>query len=160
MGHDFARMTGDFVKFRLCGAGAKDAGTNTVLTDFFGESFAEGEVEGLGGRVGGDVRDSLEGGSRAENEDVAAAAFDHTGKIKVGEVNDCGAIHLDHFELGPQIGLVKRTVGAETGVVDQQVDGDVVDAGEIEDCGGRAGLAEICSENFDANRVFGAQIDG
>jgi hypothetical protein len=76
----------------------------------------------------------------------------------MGEVNDGGAIHLYDSEFAGAVAGGELTVGAETRVIDQQVDDDAAVVGESEDLVWRSCLVQVGGQYFNADAVRGAQF--
>src|SRR5579875_2045817 len=114
---------GDLAERRLGGAGAQRADVDAERADLRRERLAEKAVKGLGGRVGGHVRHGLEGRGGGDDHDVAAAALDHARQKQVRQVNDGGAVEIDHLAVPAWGAFFKFPKIAEAGVVDEDVDG-------------------------------------
>ena len=168
-GHFFGRfltalgavgLAGDVVELGGGRAGAEDADADAEGTDLLGEAFAEEEVEGFGGGVSGDERQGLKGGGGGNDENVAAAALDHAGKIQAREVDDGGDVYLHHFEMAGEVGAIEIAVGAKSGIVDEQVEVNSLRCGEGDDLVGRGVASEVGGAEFDAGIVLGAEMGG
>src|SRR6201993_1560419 len=118
------------VEFRLSRARTEGANTNSVWLHFLRQAFGKKKVEGFRCRVGRNVRNSLEGSSGGEDQNVTAAATHHVGKIKTCEVNNGRAIDLHHIEQPLGVDLSDLAVLAEAGVVDEELNGQALLPGE------------------------------
>ena len=138
----------------------EDADTDAQATDFFGEAFAEKQVECFGGSVGGDEGHGLKCGGGGDDEDIAVAALDHAREVEAREVDDGDDVYLHHFELAGQVGAVKVAVGTEAGVVDKQVEVYSLPRGEGEDFVGSGGAGEVGGAELDADVVQRLDVRG
>src|SRR5205809_6342737 len=75
----------------------------------------------------------------------------------MGEMKDGGAIDLNHVEEEALIDGGERAVGAEAGVVDEDIDVETTVSREGEDSFRRVGLGEIGGEDFGADFVGGGE---
>jgi hypothetical protein len=75
-------------------------------------------------------------------------------------VDNRSDIQLNHGELAGQFNPVKLAVGAEPGVVHEQLDGESPLPGEFEDSLWRGSSFEVCDTNFNANTMPAAELPG
>ena len=151
-------LSGDFVEFRFCRPGAERADADAMGAHFLGEAFGEEQIESFGGGVNGDVGNGLKGCGGGEDEDIAALAREHLGKVEARQVHDGAAIYLDHIEQALGIDARNFAVLAKACVVDEQMDGERALLGEGEDLLRGVWLGEICGEDFGQDVVFGAKV--
>ncbi len=84
---------------------------------------------------------------RSHDQNIATAARNHAWQIKMRQVHDRGHVDLHHFDKPVERHLVKFAVRAETGVVHQQVDGDILLLGEMKKSAvGRDGCARSATQ--------------
>ena len=153
-------LPGDFGELGFGLAGAEGTDANTVRLQFFGEAFGEEEVEGFRGGVGRDVRNALKGGGGCDDQYAAVAARDHFGDVKARQMDDRGAIYLDHVREFARFDGLQLAVGTEACVVDQQLDFDALVFRELEYFFGRVGLREVSNEDSCLDFVGGFQLFG
>ena len=120
---------------------------------FLGQAFGEGQIEGFGGSVGGDIRHRLERRRGSDDQDVPGPMRDHRREKQVRQMYDCGAIYVNHFHLPPKVRRRELAIGAEPGVVDQQIDVDISSLGEGEYFSGRRRVGQVSHENFRSDFV-------
>ena len=151
-------LAGNIVELGGSRAGTKDADADAVRTDFFGEAFAEEQVECLGGGVGSDEGHGLKCGGGGDDENVAAASLDHTREVEAREVDDSGDVHLHHLEVAGEVGAEEVAIGAEAGVVDEQVEVNSLPLREGKDFVGRGGAGKVGGAELDADVVTRAEM--
>ena len=136
----------------------EDADADAVRVNLFGEAFAEEQVEGFGGGVGGDKGHGLESGGGGDDKDVAAASLDHVREVEARELDDSGDVHLHHLEVAGEVGAEEVAIGAEAGVVDEQVEVNSLPLREGKDFVGRGGAGEVGGAELDADVVTRAEM--
>ena len=147
------------VKLALRGAGAECGNLDAEAFDFCSKTEREDAVKGLGGGVGGDVRNGLKAGRGGDDENPSAAARDHGRNEESRDADDGFAVdaHLAQFLLFGT--LVKTAVVAQAGVVDEDFDGDTSGSKLIVNRVGRAGIVQI-GRDYTYFRARAAQLGG
>ena len=80
-------------------------------------------------------------------------AFHHAGQVEVGEFNQSRAVHVDDPEFASEITRAELAVGADTRIVDQEVDCYASLLSESEDFCRRIGLRKIGGQHFDSDAM-------
>jgi len=156
--HDLVRHTRGLLELRGRRARAQGADSHTVTLHLLGQPLCEQQVEGLTCSVCCHVGHGLVGGCRRNDQDVTRAAFNHASKVEAREVNHGGAVHLHDSEFALHIAMAELTVGADAGIVYQQVDSYAPFFGERKNLFRPFWLAKICGEHLNLDVMRRAQF--
>jgi hypothetical protein len=96
----------------------------------------------------------LEGGRGGDIQDRAAVPFEHAGQQQGGQLCERRHVDLDHFELALNAELRDGTMGAEAGVVHQDVYVNVLLCQRLRDLAGTAWLAQVSGQSLRGGAVL------
>ena len=147
-------------EIRECGAGAERGQGNVGVTEFFGDSFGEGDDVGFAGVIDGHVGARLEARSRGDVHHAAAVAGDHAGEKEAGECSERGDVDLEELGDAVFVLLDEGAEEAEAGVVDEEVDGDATGSEVVVEALGGGRVAQVGGDGRGRDAVLGGEVGG
>ena len=147
-------------KFGLGRAGTERRHADAGVLQLIGQRLGQRQHIGLEGKVAGHVRPRLERRGGRHIQDSAPAARHHAGQQQAGQLRQRHYIQLQESEFLLGRVFVVFAVEAETGVVDQNINGQTGLIQRFDQGWRRAGLAQIAGEDLGANAVLLVQFVG
>ena len=151
-------LPGNLKKFRLRGAGTERANADSVLPHFFRQAFGKVQIKRFRRGVRRDVGHRLKRRRGSHDQDVPAAARNHSGQVEMRQVHHRRHIDLRHFDEPVEPRLVKFAISAKAGIVHQQINGDILFFGERKNLLRAERLRQVRDANERADVVLGAQF--
>ncbi len=124
-------------------AGAERGDGDAAALQFIGDRLAKTEHVGFARTIDGHLRARLKPGHGGHQHDPAFAPGHHRRKQQPGQLGQRHDVDLQHLADPERIGGVEPAVGAETGRVDQHLDGQTLRLDLPHQSGDGPTLAEV-----------------